>query len=207
MSIKIAGKGGDRQEFFRELTKVSNLTLAGYPTQVALLSGRSLINVGETTVQRAYGDTIFCPCIRGDQSPQKRIFDSILNGCIPVVLSYNSSNEESLSFYAKHGDTIRQTYPFAEGNFDKWPNMGIDWRDLVVSVDGSCGPKCILPTLEKLLSNHWDMLVYKQHTLAKYAKLFSVGMETNGLQHVDAVSALLVHARHYINSQDDTGRN
>jgi hypothetical protein len=44
--------------------------------------------------------------------------------------------------------------PFAKGSFEGEPDMGIDYSQLVVEVDGaSCGLACMRPILEALMKN------------------------------------------------------
>jgi len=143
----------------------------------------------------------FCPCLRGDEPPQKRIFDVLLSGCIPIVLEHTPSLEEGWpSFFAPVSHSIRQTYPFSRGNFFNHTDMGVEFRDMVVALpsDG-CGMKCIVQTVEELLTKRPEVILEKQRNIAKYAALFSYGMEQNGLKYPDAVSAMLVQVRHYVN--------
>jgi hypothetical protein len=77
--------------------------------------------------------------------------------------------------------------------------MGIDFRDLTVSIPGHCGMRCLVPVVEELLVNGTDVIAAKQRNISKFISLFSYGMEHNAMKHVDAVAAILVQARHYIN--------
>jgi hypothetical protein len=202
MSGKLAGNALVRQEFIGSLSDLTNNSLAGLPVQVKVFEGRTRSLAGEGRVQEIYRDTIFCPCLRGDEPPQKRIFDAMLAGCIPVVLEYDTSHEQGYpSHFAKGADSIRITYPFAKGSFYGLPGMGVDWSEIVVAINGTCGSKCMLPVLEDLILNHHDELQKKQEAMLKYTRLYSYGMEKNGLQYVDAVVALLVQARHYTNTR------
>jgi len=202
MSTKISGKGEVRQQFYDAVSKLAgddnNKTLAGRPILVSgLAKGRTIR--GERAIQEAYRNSVFCPCLRGDEPPQKRIFDVVLGGCIPVVLEYPSREPGIPSHFEADSHSIRLTYPFAKGVFFGEPEMGIDWSELVISINGTaCGIDCLLPTLEDLLLNHLDKVREKQRAVARYARLISYGMEQNGLQYADAVAAVLVQARHYI---------
>ena len=88
--------------------------------------------------------------------------------------------------------------------------MGIDYSELFVEIDakecGSGGVDCIPTVLEKLL-NDTAALRKKQYTLAKYARLFSFGMQDNAFQHVDAMSALLVVGRHHVMLMSDLSQS
>lgn len=200
LSKKIEGNGRDRRDFFEMMENETEL--AGRPVFVAGLGGRRTIT-GEASIQDMYRRSIFCPCLRGDAPPQKRLFDAILNGCIPVVMEHNKSKEDGIpSHFAAGGISIRQTYPFAKGSFFNALDMGVDMRDIVVTIPAACGMKCMLPALHQLLLYDTDVLREKQNNLTRYASLFSYGMEENGsLQYADAVATMLVQARHFVNSQ------
>lgn len=200
-SIKSQDTTG-RKEFLQEMEKLTaeNNTIAGRPVQVVSLDRRVLSN--ERNIFSIYQQSIFCPCFRGNTPAQKRFFDVILNGCIPLVLQYYESHEAGYpSFFKPRGTSIRISYPYSTGLFHREPNMGIDYSKLVVTINGTCGVPCLVPKLEDLLINHPEQVAQLQQRVSKVAKLFSYGMEQNALQHVDAVAALLVQVRHYVTSQ------
>ena len=112
----------------------------------------------------------------------------------------------STSYFAPAaGAEISKVSPFARGSFGpKYPNMGIDYSKLVVEIDElSCGytVDCLPARLKKLLDDP-AALREKQRYVAKYARLFSFGMKDNAFQYADAMSALLVQARHYTLNED-----
>lgn len=193
----ISGNGKSRKAFMDAAANVSKL--AGKPVLISGLGPlRSMPN--EKDVMASYRDSIFCPCLRGDSPPQKRFFDSILSGCIPVVLTYPAKGDRHhVSHFAKDTESTRVTYPYSRDIFFKTPSMGLRYEDFIVEVDGECGPSCILPTLEKLLTRNMTEVEKKFQTLQRVASLFSYGMrKDNALVYGDAVSAILVQARHYI---------
>ena len=151
---------------------------------------------------RLYRDSVFCPCFRGDRPATRRIFDAMLSGCIPVVLAHRDDGRgaAATSYFARGpGITNADVYPWARGSFgDAHPGMGIDYSELVVEVPAECGVDCIPPVLEGLLLNDTAALRRKQRNLARYARLFSFGMgKGRAFERVDAMSALLVAARHH----------
>ena len=160
---------------------------------------RRRIRGGESPVLQAYHNSVFCPTLRGDSPPQKRFFDVLLNGCIPVVLAHESTDPPLLSYFARGGASTVRTYPYAIGSFDEWPHMGIQYETVVVEVNGTCGMSCFFPMLEDLLLHHPDKIRAKQREIARLAPLFAYGMEHNRLQQADATAALLVQARHHAN--------
>lgn len=158
---------------------------------------------------KLYRESIFCPVFRGDTPQQKRFFDAILSGCIPVVFSHHFLQNEqdemySTSYFSPHSGTTSRVYPWAKGSFgDKYPEMGIEYSKLVIEIEETalgetiCDVKCMVKTLEILLTKDPAALKEKQNTIARYARLFSYGLQHNAFQYVDAMSALLVRARHY----------
>lgn len=78
--------------------------------------------------------------------------------------------------------------------------MGVDWSDLVVTIDSGCGTKCIVPKLEDMLLHYRKKIVDKQRAILARAKLLSYGLQDHALQHADAVASLLVQSRHFAQS-------
>lgn len=193
----ISGNSMPRSDF---LKVVGNVTaIAGFPVLISALGQRRTMP-NERSVLEDYRNAIFCPCLRGDEPPQKRLFDVMMSGCIPVVLDFPSKDPGYRSHFASMATSTRGAYPFAKGSFHGWPEMGLDYNEFMVTVNGTCGVSCIVPTLEDLLLNHRDRLVNMQERLAKVIKVFSYGMEHNTLQHADAISAILVQVKHYVDS-------
>ena len=201
ISPKIAGESNDRRAFFEAYEALpNNQTLGGLPTLVNGLKGRH-IQGGELHILQAYRDSVFCPTLRGDSPPQKRFFDVLLNGCIPVVLAHDESTDPPFaSYFAPGGASTARTYPYAIGSFDGWPQLGINYETIVVEVNGTCGMSCFFPLLEDLLVNRPNEIRAKQQEIARLAPLLTYGMEQSRLQQADATAALLVQARHHANT-------
>jgi hypothetical protein len=174
--------------------------IAGKPIMVSDITStdRSLSN--ERDILDLYQDSIFCPCLRGDTPAQKRIFDALLSGCIPVTLEYESYDfrKQYPSHFGPQRSSIRTVYPFSRGSFKGDPEMGIDYSKIMVTIDGACGIRCLVPTLEDLLLNHRDQVREMQENIGRVAGLFSFGMEHNSMKHIDAIAAILVRIHHYV---------
>jgi hypothetical protein len=174
--------------------------IAGKPIMVSDMTSTDRTLSNERDVLDLYQDSIFCPCLRGDTPAQKRIFDALLSGCIPVVLEYESY--DSRSRYPSHFEpkrtSIRTVYPFSIGSFKGNPDMGIDYSKIMVTIDGACGIPCLVPTLKDLLLNHRDQVREMQENIGRVARLFSFGMEHNSMKHIDAIAAILVRIHHYV---------
>ena len=180
-----------------------NGTLGGMPVEIIVIREKRKM-VGEAHTMQLYRDSVFCPVFRGDTPDQKRFFDAILSGCIPVVMAHywKEGNDErnSTSYFAPAtGTTLSEVYPWAKGSFgEKYPDMGIDYSQLVIEInEQDCGMDCLPNTLERWLKDP-IALREKQKVLAKFAPLFSFGMKDNAFNHVDAMSALMIRARHYV---------
>ena len=202
----ISGRSDLRQEFALNATDLFGDNILGLPVVIRLLhkTGRRMRD--ERGALQLYRDSLFCPVLRGDTPVQKRLFDAILSGCIPAVLAYKwfdkQENATQVSYFS-HGLPNYVFLPFAKGAFEGDPDMGIDYQEMVVEVDGSCGLRCMKPTLEKLMKNS-EELRRKQQALAWYAPLFSFGMDDgDAFKYPDAVSAMLVQARHHVLAMKD----
>ena len=83
-----------RSAFFKEVQVNWSATLGGLPYAIRAMSSGKIPPSRFFT--HLYKDSIFCPTFPGDTPPQKRFFDVILMGCIPVVLSFDTVDGKSL---------------------------------------------------------------------------------------------------------------
>ena len=172
----------------------------------------NLVDLGESRKQilpsdmvAVYNESIFCPILPGDGCAQKRFFDVILNGCIPVVPIFHKSDDTDgyPTFFRWEGlCSIRRTYPFARGTFFGDETAGIDYQSLVVTFDGFCGIACMKGAMDQVLSNTTE-LKRLQISLKDYAKLATFGLDDNMYRSVDAFAAMLVQLRHYVFKLDE----
>jgi hypothetical protein len=205
LSKEISGNGQIRKDFLEKADVwFSQNQIHGLPVKIIEIGSNSSRRLpDESEVMKLYRESIFCPIFRGDSPIQKRFFDVLLSGCIPVVMTYyrtpNSNNyQNATSYFAEGAVTVTDTYPFAKSTFDGRSDLGIEYSSLVVEIPGGC-LECIGPTLKNILSRP-ELLREKQNHLASLSTLFSYGMEGNFLKHPDAVSALLVQAKHYVST-------
>lgn len=163
-----------------------------------------LLDLEGITEEGFHHSSMFCPVLPGDGCAQKRLFDVILSGCIPVVPRFTPSDEKGYPtfFNWMKRCSIRRTYPFARGSFFDDPAAGIDYESLVVSFDGLCGIACMKPAIEVVMNNATEMKRL-QDNMRRYAKLFAFGLDENMYQSVDAFSAMLVAMRHYVSKIRD----
>ena len=140
-----------------------------------------------------YKNSVFCPTLPGDTPPQKRFFDVILMGCIPVVLAFNT--ESGTSWHQPGGQPIENSYPWMRGSNSTDPRNEIDYRSFVVEVRG--GVENVRPTIEALMRNCSEVR-RRQLNLMKYAPYFSYGMGADSHKHPDAFSKILESLRFYL---------
>eukprot|EP00581_Thalassiosira_minuscula_P014975 CAMPEP_0183731908 /NCGR_PEP_ID=MMETSP0737-20130205/36833_1 /TAXON_ID=385413 /ORGANISM="Thalassiosira miniscula, Strain CCMP1093" /LENGTH=492 /DNA_ID=CAMNT_0025964761 /DNA_START=201 /DNA_END=1679 /DNA_ORIENTATION=- len=202
-SVKIHGNGYARRDFTARIDeffgngtrKYNNGTLGDRKVYIEVIGGFKRTIPDEAGTMQRYRESIFCPCFRGDRPDVKRFFDVLLSGCIPVIMTDYSEDDTPEHFSGASNAVI---YPWAKGSFgEDFPTMGIDYSKLVIEIsEKECYVDCMVATLEKLLKDP-EVMREKQKNIAKYARFFAYGMQKNAFQHVDAMSALLVRARHY----------
>lgn len=188
-----------RREFIQNKTRYLGDDVGGVPHEIIDL-GSTRQQLRSQDIMALYGNSTFCPILPGDGCPQKRFFDVLLSGCIPVVPFHDKSAEEGTpSFFTNGACSVRSTYPFAKGTFFGDDTAGINYADdLVVPFNGTCGLSCMKGAMEAVIKND-DELQRLRRNIQTYVRLFAFGLgpkETN--QRVDAFAASLVQIRHYL---------
>ncbi|CAE8642314.1 unnamed protein product [Polarella glacialis] len=69
--------------------------------------------------------SVFCPILQGDVPHQKRLFDVMLTGCLPVVVAFPSHVPGEVSWWLPGGPPVERMVPFPRD---------IDYRSFVVEV-------------------------------------------------------------------------
>lgn len=144
-----------------------------------------------------YEESIFCPTLPGDTPTQKRFFDVILMGCIPVVMSFSTAEgqPDARSWHNPGGEYMENSYPWAKGSGSIDPEHEIDYRSFVVEIKDDVTN--IRPTIEALLKNYTEIRRL-QLNLMKYAPYFSYGMGTDSHKHPDAFSQIMESMKFYL---------
>ena len=192
-----------RFEFSLKYRTLLGDSVGGKPTQIISL-GNDRTPMTSTDIAKVYRESILCPVLPGDGPPQKRFFEVMLNGCIPILPLWDSNDRVNgtafPSLFREKEASARSTYAYHRYTFYGDDNAGIDYiRDLVVTFNGTCGLECLKGAAEAVLSNS-DELARLRGNLRKYTKLFSYGMEGNAYRYSDAFTATLVSMRHYLHS-------
>ncbi|CAB9504478.1 expressed unknown protein [Seminavis robusta] len=203
-------------------------TIGGLPVQIGSLQGKERNIDKEQATFELYQNSIFCLILPGDGPAQKRFFDVIMSGCIPVV--FVSQRRQNLdpsvakaypSWWSGMDNSIparqsiRTSYPFPKGFFLDQPSLGIDYSSFVVQIthdttpgrscDFSCGHKvnatCQLDCLVPELERIMDTpeeLVRLRRNLQEAAVLLNYGMEDHAFETFDAFAVLLAQLGHIL---------
>ena len=161
-----------------------------------------------------YNQSTLCPCLPGDLAWQKRFFDVILNGCIPVVLSFTTPNlpggkswflpEEQRGEHA----SVWQTYPFAKGQFGGRESFEIDYESFVVEIPvdmkSQQNMSSVMTIMESILSDKQE-LRRRQRRMMQYAISFTYGMGKDAHRHNDAFAHIISALEHYQRAVLDVG--
>ena len=192
-----------RLEFIRNHRELLGDTVGGKPLKIVNL-GQSRVPLKSIEIATVYRESILCPIFPGDNVSQRRFFEVVLNGCIPILPIWDSwetfNNTTFLSSFKDKGVSVQSTYPYHQSSFYGDDDAGIDYLgDLVVTFNGTCGIACLKATAEVVLSNATE-LDRLHRNLRKYSRLFSYGLEENAYRYSDGFAATLVSMRHYLYS-------
>jgi hypothetical protein len=154
-----------------------------------------------------YNESIFCPCLPGDLAWQKRFFDALISGCIPVVLKFDTPNlPGGKSWFLPEGESgelasVQQAYPFAKGAFGGKTDIEIDYESFVlevpIDVKSQDNVSGVVKSMEAILSDPFE-LRRRQLAMMKSALSFTYGMGKDAHQHDDAFSRILKTVRYYL---------
>ena len=190
-----------RVEFTKTYQDLLGDTVGGKPLRIIDL-GTTRAPMKSIDFSMVYRESILCPVLPGDGPPQKRIYDVMMMGCIPIMPvwdSYDSVNGTTYpSLFAHRRESARMTYAYHRSSFSGDGDAGLDYvRDLVVTFNGTCGLACLKGAAEAVLSNV-EELDRLQGNLRKYSRLFSYGLEDRAYRYADGFTATLVSMRHYL---------
>ena len=212
-------KGGGRiyRDYLEEAIeqKYKNGIVAGLPFRMTRWSSPHDFHKLETFA--VYNESVLCPCLPGDLAWQKRFFDVILNGCLPVVLSFETPNlPGGKSWFipeAQKGEhaSVWQTYPFAKGQFGGDQEFEIDYESFVVeakiSLNDETNMSVVLDAMERVLQDPND-LIRRQRIMMHYAMRLTYGMGRDAHRHRDAFWGVLGALRHYLDGiETNNGTN
>jgi hypothetical protein len=180
-----------RREFQQILNQTGNGSLAGLP--YILISDPGRITPEEMFT--FYQDSTFCPCLPGDTVTQKRFFDVILSGCIPVVLKFRHPAYDSWHPFER--SKIDNTVPFAHP-LQYGPDLLINYSTFVVQADS---PKDLSQTMANIIMNP-EELRRRQTAMARVAPILTYGLgPQNSHRYEDAFSMLLRGLKQHLDTR------
>jgi len=169
-----------RKYFLDYAKKHWNGTMGGKPYRlVALTGGKNSSEIrdsgGAFTV---YQDSVVCPVLPGDSAWQRRFFDVLMNGCLPLVIEWKM--EHGLSWHTPENDREpKDVYPFHPDGYYSKSITDIDNDSFVVRVPGDRKHErnfsLVKTVVEELLANP-EELKRKQLSLMKNAHKLSFGL-------------------------------
>ena len=153
-------------------------------------------SIGQEFFGNMYSESVFCPVLPGDSATQKRFFDVIMMGCIPVVLSFNSTSigARGRSWHTPEGSPFYDSYPWSKGSDSMYDQLDIDYPSFVVEAEGV---ERIKPVLEELMQNYTEIR-RRQEILMRYAAYFSYGMGSDSHKFPDAFTKILESLQFYL---------
>ena len=188
----------ERQEFLARAKEFVGTSLGGKNHSIRdLRKGRG--RMSRINFSHLYRNSTFCLILKGDFCAQKRFFEALLNGCIPVVPTYrNGTHGIGTHVYDETCD-VASTYPFSRGSLTPGDGGGVDMlSDVVLTFEGEkCGYPCMREPMKRLLSN-WTALQERQLRLREYALLSSFGLTDASYGYPDAFMAFVVALRHKV---------
>lgn len=175
----------ERETVFGILQKETSI--AGYPVEVHEIEGhRNFKSLSPQDTWKKYRESYFCPVLKGDLPYQKRFFDVVLSGCLPVVLSHESRDDNPhASWFEKGGFGYDITHPFSSI---------INYTDFVVEVDNVDN---LVSTLEQLLQDK-DKIRRMQTAMGKVAPKFVYGLGEDFNVPGDAFDEVLGQLEEYL---------
>ena len=175
--------------------------LAGLPYHFEPISGGHGSNA--TKAYDLYSNSVFCPVLPGDAGWQRRFFDVILSGCIPVMLSWDIDDEKGQKswFVPEVNQSIQHTYPFAKKAFGGDETIEIDYDSMVAECQGNRDKEsdvsCLRRTMEDMLLHRPNEIRKKQLQLKRYALAFSLGLGEDAHKYEDGFARTIRVLKRY----------
>ena len=174
--------------------------IAGLPVELHTIKNHRDFVLGPQETWQKYRESYFCPILKGDLPYQKRFYDVLSAGCIPVVIASTSrDNNPHKSWFMEGALGYNVTHPFAYSKYihtleDKERLGLIDYSEFVVEVDSV---NSIVPTIESLLKNDMEAIVAMQTAIGKVAKKFVYGLDDEMYTSGDAFDSILLQLEEY----------
>jgi len=173
-----------RRNAFELLNKTKSI--AGLPVEVHEIRGRRQFTMSAKKTWEKYRSSYFCPILEGDMPFQKRFFDVVLSGCLPVVVAFPAAGGNPHHSWFKNNTLgYNFTHPFSSM---------IRYSEFVVQID-DLGD--IVSTLHQLLKD--PVTIRRMQTaLGKVVSKFSYGLGRDFMAPGDAFDTLLLSLEDYV---------
>jgi hypothetical protein len=184
-----------RKKAFDLLRKLPSL--GGLPVEVHTIEGHRNFVLSVQDTWRKYRESYFCPVLEGDLPYQKRFFDVVLSGCLPVVVAFQSKGSKPHRSWFKQGfPGYNVTHPFAYSQvagIPKTRGTPVNYNEFVIELDSVDD---LVPKLESLLRNK-AQIQKMQSAMGRIAHNFAYGLGED-FTVSDAFDALLGKLEDYV---------
>lgn len=165
--------------------------IGGLPVEVHEIQGHRKFSLSVQETWKKYGESYFCPILEGDLPYQKRFYDVILAGCLPVVVAFPSRGDNPhRSWWRPNWLGYDITHPF--------PSY-IDYSEFVVQLDTI---EDIVPTLSALIQDK-AKIQKMQRALGKAAPKLVYGLDDDFDAPGDAFDGILRELEDYVAGLND----
>jgi hypothetical protein len=199
-----------RKYFARDMLRYNQSTLGGLPYRISEIDAKQNNTFNRTYGLRAYTESVFCPVLPGDTTWQGRFFDAVLNGCIPVVLAWNSTTALGTTHFPpfNYETSVQQSYPFANQKAVGYdPALEIDYTSFVVECRANKYRNrqyvsMLRETMNDLLLNRPDEIRQRQLAMRNVALSLTYGIGKEAHRHEDAFAKIIRTLRRHVDTLD-----
>lgn len=210
LNPRMRRKSGKRYRvyFADEVRSWNESTVAGMPYILTKLEDGS--KVDSDSLLALYRQSVICPVLPGDICWQRRFFDVILSGCIPLVIEWNVKGQRTWFVPRPHHYIfgIDQAYPFYKGDFHN-ASFEIDYNSFVLRYHADASDETNFSSMKQFVEQALvgkKELQRKQTMLAKYAPILSYGVGSDAHKYKDAFWGVLQALKHYNDYEIGTER-
>ena len=189
----------------------SERQLVGKPFVTNNKRKRGLLRAMKLPLHDLYGDSVFCPVLPGDAPWQRRLFDVISSGCLPVVLEWNVSDVpgnktwwQPPPYNPRFPETFspQQSLPFWKGLVGGDPDTEIDYESFAVRIPMEIDPPTSLSivhqTISEFLANRTDEIRERQQNMRPYGLAFSFGLGRDAHRYDDGFARIVRQLKYYL---------
>mmetsp|Transcript_45930 Transcript_45930/g.84245 ORF Transcript_45930/g.84245 Transcript_45930/m.84245 type:complete len:553 (-) Transcript_45930:9-1667(-) len=146
-----------------------------------------------STVLEEMYRSVFCPVLHSDVPHQKRLFDAMLTGCIPVVVAFPSHVPGEVTWWKADGPPLDRMLPFWED---------IDYRSFTVEV--TLEELQRRQVVERLLGISDAELEQRRAAMRRFKQLIRYDFTASG---PDAFSMIMKEVKDFLQKQEKVQGN